>query len=84
MANQIALAGGYLQPGTENNMADCLYCSVAETNAYLAQTSVNYADRWRNFGLLFVYIAFNIFGALFLYWLTRVPKKPRMTKAKKE
>jgi ABC-type multidrug transport system permease subunit len=42
------------------------------------------ADRWRNFGLLFVYVAFNVFGALFLYWLTRVPKKAKKVKAKKE
>lgn len=84
MAAQISAAGGYLQPGTESNTANCLYCSTGSTNDYLAQIGIHYADRWRNFGLLFVYIVFNIFGALFLYWLTRVPKKARMTKAKKE
>ncbi|KAI0548730.1 ABC-2 type transporter-domain-containing protein [Xylaria curta] len=84
MDSYIKGAGGYLQPGTENNMANCVYCPVADTNAYLKSVGIEYGDRWRNFGLLFVYIVFNIFGALFLYWLTRVPKKPRMTKAKKE
>ncbi|KAI1164457.1 ABC-2 type transporter-domain-containing protein [Nemania serpens] len=84
MAKQIESAGGYLMAGTEANTADCSYCPVADTNSYLAQIGIFYGDRWRNFGLLFVYIVFNIFGALFLYWLTRVPKKPRMTKAKKE
>ncbi|KAI0453717.1 ABC-2 type transporter-domain-containing protein [Xylaria acuta] len=84
MATQISAAGGYLEPGTENNMANCEYCPFADTNAYLGSVGIYYADRWRNFGLIFVYIAFNIFGALFLYWLTRVPKKPRMTKAKKD
>ena len=41
----------------------------------LARYSV--ADRWRNFGIMFAYIIFNVFGALFLYWLTRVPKKSK-------
>jgi hypothetical protein len=36
--------------------------------------SSNYSDAWRNFGILWVYVIFNIFGALFLYWLIRVPK----------
>ncbi|KAI0469153.1 ABC-2 type transporter-domain-containing protein [Xylaria cf. heliscus] len=84
MATQISAAGGYLQPGTESNTANCAYCPIADTNSYLGSIGIQYSDRWRNFGLLFVYIGFNIFGALFLYWLTRVPKKPRMTKAKKE
>ncbi|KAF2963335.1 hypothetical protein GQX73_g10240 [Xylaria multiplex] len=84
MATQLQYAG-YLVEGTENSMVDCQYCPVKETNSYLAQTSVIFDDRWRNFGLLFVYIAFNIFGALFLYWLTRVPKNWSKTKkAKKE
>lgn len=38
------------------------------------------ADRWRNFGIMWAFIIFNIFGALFLYWLTRVPKKAKTAK----
>ncbi|KAI0811858.1 ABC-2 type transporter-domain-containing protein [Xylaria sp. FL0064] len=83
MATQLQVAG-YLEPGTENNMSNCQYCPTKDTNTYLAQTSVIFEDRWRNFGLLFVYIGFNIVGALFLYWLTRVPKKWGKKKAKKE
>ncbi|KAI1821439.1 ABC-2 type transporter-domain-containing protein [Xylaria intraflava] len=73
LAAQLA-TGGYLKAGTENNFANCAYCPVGDTNAYLAQIGIFYSDRWRNFGLLFVYIAFNVFAAVFLYWLTRVPK----------
>ncbi|KAI0430546.1 ABC-2 type transporter-domain-containing protein [Xylaria sp. FL1042] len=83
MAAQLKIAG-YLEPGTENNMANCQYCPTKDTNTFLAQTSVIFEDRWRNFGLLFVYIGFNIVGALFLYWLTRVPKNWGKKKAKKE
>ncbi|KAI8628388.1 ABC transporter ABCl1 [Xylariaceae sp. FL1651] len=83
MKPQLAV-GGYLQPGTENRTSECVYCSISDTNTFLAGIGISYDDRWRNFGLMFVYIAFNIFGALFLYWLTRVPKKAKMEKTKKE
>lgn len=63
--------------------AGCLYCPVESTNTYLAGLSSNYGDRWRNFGILWVYIIFNISAALFVYWLARVPKK-RLGKDKKK
>ncbi|KJZ75242.1 hypothetical protein HIM_05436 [Hirsutella minnesotensis 3608] len=53
----------------------CSYCPVANTNTFLAGVSTSYEDRWRNFGILWVYVIFNIFAALFVYWLARVPKK---------
>jgi ABC-type multidrug transport system permease subunit len=56
---------------------------VAETDTFLAQLNISYSDRWRNVGLLFVYIVFNVFAAVFLYWLIRVPKK-RSRKIKEE
>lgn len=62
---------------------DCQVCPVADTDTFLAQVSISYSDRWRNVGLLFVYIVFNIFAAIFLYWLIRVPKK-RSRKIKEE
>ncbi|OTA99748.1 hypothetical protein M426DRAFT_67197 [Hypoxylon sp. CI-4A] len=77
--------GGYLEDGTGPRMSDCSYCTVHYTNTYLASAGSYYEDRWRNFGILWVYIIFNIFGALFLYWLTRVPKGRKMEeKPKKE
>ncbi|KAI1134643.1 ABC-2 type transporter-domain-containing protein [Hypoxylon sp. FL0543] len=77
--------GGYIESGTEGRTSDCSFCTIYETNVYLAQAGSYYSDRWRNFGILWAYIVFNIFGALFLYWLTRVPKgKKKETKAKKE
>lgn len=63
--------------------SDCQVCPVADTDTFLAQVSISYSDRWRNVGLLFVYIVFNIFAAIFLYWLIRVPKK-RSRKIKEE
>jgi len=48
---------------------------LSSTNQFLAQVSSNYALRWRNFGILWAFIIFNGFAAVFLYWLVRVPKK---------
>ncbi|KAI1388115.1 ABC-2 type transporter-domain-containing protein [Hypoxylon trugodes] len=73
LANYTML-GGYIQEGTEMRTSDCSFCTVRETNTYLAQAYSFYDERWRNFGIMWAYIVFNIFAALFLYWLTRVPK----------
>lgn len=66
-------SGGYLQDS--NATTDCSYCSVANTDVFLTSISSNYSLRWRDYGIGMSYIAFNIFAALFLYWLLRVPKK---------
>ncbi|KOS17377.1 ABC transporter CDR4 [Escovopsis weberi] len=66
---------------TPDSTTECVYCALHETNDFLAAIGSKYADRWRNFGLIWVYIAANVAGALFIYWLARVPKKT-MKKAK--
>ncbi len=74
---------GYLvDPNAPEN---CQFCSIGSTNTFLASVGSNYADRWRNFGILWAFIIFNIGAALGLYWLVRVPKKKLGgKKAKKE
>lgn len=52
----------------------CQLCAISTTDEFLSAISVYYSDHWRNIGLLFAYIVFNIFMAVFLYWLVRVPK----------
>lgn len=42
METQISAFGGYLQSGTENNMADCKYCPFENTNDYLASVGIEY------------------------------------------
>ncbi|KAF2841982.1 pleiotropic drug resistance protein, ABC superfamily [Patellaria atrata CBS 101060] len=74
---------GYLQPQTENSTTDCSYCTISSTNSYLASVNAYYSESWRNFGIMWAFIIFNIFGALFFYWLGRVPKKTNV-KEKKE
>ncbi|ORY70232.1 AtrD, ABC-transporter [Pseudomassariella vexata] len=57
----------------------CLYCPLRQTNAFLATMGIDVDDRWRDFGLQFVYVAFNITATFVLYWLVRVPKKKTNT-----
>jgi ATP-binding cassette subfamily G (WHITE) protein 2 (PDR) len=54
--------------------ADCQYCSLTNTDQSLASTNVYYSERWRNYGIGFAYIFFNIFMAVLLYYLIRVRK----------
>jgi ABC-type multidrug transport system permease subunit len=67
-----ATGGNLTNPDATN---DCIYCSVSETNTFLAGVGSHYSERWRNFGLIWVYILVNIAAALFVYWLARMPKK---------
>ncbi|KAH7135560.1 ABC-2 type transporter-domain-containing protein [Dendryphion nanum] len=72
------LTGGYaLYPEATSN---CEYCPMGDTNVFLSSLSADYNDTWRNFGLMWVFIIFNIFGALAMYWLVRVPKKAKEEK----
>ena len=73
LANFISAAGGYVE--NPSATSDCQFCRISEMNKFLAGISMNPDDVWMDFGIMWVYIVFNIFGAGFLYWLFRVPKK---------
>ncbi|KAK4685860.1 ATP-binding cassette, subfamily G (WHITE), member 2, PDR, partial [Tremellales sp. Uapishka_1] len=72
MQSYIASSGGYLQ--NPEATSDCSFCTIADTNTFLESVSIRYGHRWRDFGLLWVYIVVNIFLAFAFYWLVRVPK----------
>ncbi|KAL2670276.1 hypothetical protein Neosp_014743 [[Neocosmospora] mangrovei] len=76
----ITARGGYLIGDSGTSTQECNYCPLADTNAFLSGVNVNFDHRWRNFGFLWVYIIFNTAGAVFLYWLVRVPKKSKVKK----
>ena len=67
---------GYLT--NDSATANCEYCAAAQTNSYLAQLNSQYSTRWRNFGIMWAFVIFNIFGALALYWYARVPRKQKV------
>lgn len=67
----ISAAGGYL---VDANATQCQFCSLDNTNTFLALVNISFAHRWRDFGIMFVFIIFNIFAAVGIYWLARMPK----------
>ncbi|KAF7560227.1 hypothetical protein G7046_g3935 [Stylonectria norvegica] len=74
----IEYAGGKLVNPASTDA--CEYCPIATSNEYLSQFEIYYADRWRNFGLLWVYVGFNVIAAMGLYWVFRVPKGNGVTR----
>lgn len=78
MQEYIATAGGYLTNPSATSA--CEYCSIGDSNVFLAGVSTSYDTRWRNFGLMWVYIIVNVAGALGLYWLARMPKGKKVKK----
>jgi len=76
MAPYIQAYGGNLTNPNATNQ--CEFCAASDTNVYLAQLSSHYENRWRNFGIMWAFIIFNVFAALFFYWLARVPRKQKV------
>lgn len=71
----------YLSPlasqalGTLQNPMDevaCRYCPFKVADQYLAGVDIFWEDRWRNFGIMWAYIVFDIAVAIGVYYLFRV------------
>ncbi|CAG88660.2 DEHA2F00154p [Debaryomyces hansenii CBS767] len=78
MADYIKQTGGYLVDG--NATSKCEYCTTKSTNDYLASVDSLFSERWRNWGIVICFIAFNIIFTVFFYWIARVPKSNRQKK----
>ena len=69
LASYIRTVGGrILDPDATEN---CEFCPVGETNDALAALGFLCGQRWRDVGLMLVYITFNVAVAFVLYWLAR-------------
>lgn len=55
----------------------CEFCAFSSTDSLLATLGIYFEHRWRNYAITIVYSVANAAGALFLYWLFRVPKGAR-------
>ncbi|KAJ5335102.1 hypothetical protein N7452_007505 [Penicillium brevicompactum] len=64
--------GGYIE--NPNAMSACSFCTISSTDTFLAAVFSFWSEAWRNFGILWAYLVFNIIAALGIYWLARVPK----------
>lgn len=78
LSSYISQAGGNLE---NPSATECQYCPVTDTNQFLTSINVSFGHRWRNFGILLVFSAFNIGVALGVYWLARVPTPKKNKKA---
>ncbi|CAL1190688.1 unnamed protein product [Candida parapsilosis] len=78
LKSYVEKAGGYI---VDTN--GCQYCTIKDTNTYLASVNARYSERWRNFGLVICFIAVNIVFTALLYWIARVPKGNRERRAKR-
>ena len=58
----------------QNATARCQYCPLSTADQFLASVSSSWDTRWRNFGLIWAYIAFNIVMTFVLYYCFRVKK----------
>lgn len=72
-----AVGGNLLDPTAQTN---CQFCPISDTDAFLSAVGVSYGNRWRDFGILWVFVVSNLTAAIFLYWLLRVPKKNKKVK----
>lgn len=75
LAPYMEALNGYLTPESMGSTTECIFCSGSDTNVFLESVSANYEDRWRNFGIFWVYSIFNMVAAVGLFWLTKVPKR---------
>jgi ATP-binding cassette subfamily G (WHITE) protein 2 (PDR) len=73
-------------PGTLNNpdaVNDCSYCALSVADQYLNGSNIYWSERWRNWGLMWAYVIFNIAVATFLYYFFRVRKSSGKSKSDK-
>jgi hypothetical protein len=49
-----------------------MYCRYKDSDEYLMALNMHYSDRWRNVGLLAIYIVFNMALAFLFFFLTKV------------
>jgi len=70
LAAFLRTAPGYLQNPAAT--ANCAYCQLSVGDQFLAGANIYYSQRWRNFGIFWAYIFFNVFAAVVLYYGFRV------------
>lgn len=65
-----------------NDTSDCRYCPATTADTTLSASGIFYSDRWRNFGILWAYVIFNIAVAVGTYYWFRVRPNQRARAAK--
>ncbi|KAL1305766.1 hypothetical protein AAFC00_003937 [Neodothiora populina] len=81
LADYLATSGAQL--GNPQATTGCEVCSLTTSDQFLASVGILWADRWRNYGIMWAYIAFNIAAAVFLYYIFRVADLKKLSFKKK-
>jgi ABC-type multidrug transport system permease subunit len=72
-----AYLAAYLEkaPGSlynPNATSGCEYCALSSADQYLAARRIYWDERWRNYGIFWCYLVFDVFATVTLYYLFRV------------
>ncbi|KAK2687582.1 hypothetical protein QWA68_013529 [Fusarium oxysporum] len=78
MQDYISSADGFLVDA--GSTTECQFCPISNTDNFLGVVNIFFENRWRDWGILWAFIVFNIVVATFLYWLARVPKNKKTKK----
>ncbi|KEQ91070.1 hypothetical protein AUEXF2481DRAFT_70340 [Aureobasidium subglaciale EXF-2481] len=62
-------AGQLTNPEAETN---CQYCPLTIADQFLGVSEIKWSERWRNVGIVFAYILFNIMATFGLYYVFKV------------
>ena len=76
LAEFIELAG--ISVNNPDATSACDICEISSTNAYLGALGVRYGYRWRDWVIFMAYPVFNLFAAVWMYYLLRVPKEKNL------
>lgn len=69
----ISFAGGYVT--NPDATSACMYCEFRTTDEFLSSSfNIEWAHRWRNFGLMWAFIAFNVFAIYAFTYIFRIQK----------
>lgn len=72
LSTYLSEAPGRLIDASATSLCQCFPLTVADQ--FLATTGIYWSQRWKNFGIVWAYILFNVFAAVGLYWAFRVHK----------
>lgn len=72
LSSYAKLSGGQIVNPTARS--DCQFCALSNADQFLSSVSISYSTRWRDYGLGFAYIFFNISVAILFYYWFRVRK----------
>lgn len=54
--------------------SSCEFCTMTSSDSFLGSVDARINVGWESFGISMAYVVINVAGALFFYWLGRVPK----------